>query len=75
MDEIEIYPNKHLNNIVKQNHSFIKKRTKVILGLRSFYSADMTIMTIVGIENIFIIQKNQTIGYKNKATAFEDLLG
>jgi putative transposase len=41
--QIEIRQNKYLNNIVEQDHSFIKKRTKPMLGFKSFYSAEMTI--------------------------------
>ena len=45
---------KYLNNIVEQDHRFIKKRTKPMLGFKSFNSAKIT---IAGIENIRMIQK------------------
>lgn len=67
--QIEIRQNKYLNNIVEQDHRFIKKRTKPMLGFKSFHSAEMT---IAGIENVRMIQKNQIIGSNDKASAFEN---
>lgn len=52
---------KYLNNIVEQDHRFIKKRTKPMLGFKNFQSAKETIS---GIENIRIIQKGQINGQK-----------
>lgn len=52
--QIEVRQVKYLNNIVEQDHRFIKKRTKPMLGFKSFRSAKLT---ITGIENIRIIQK------------------
>lgn len=52
--QIELCQVKYLNNIVEQDHRFIKKRTKPMLGFESFRSAKIT---ITGIENIRIIQK------------------
>ena len=52
--QIELRQVKYLNNIVEQDHRFIKKRTKPMLGFKSFRSAKIT---ITGIENIRIIQK------------------
>jgi putative transposase len=66
--QIEIRQNKYLKNIVEQDHRFIKKRTKPMLGFKSFYSAEMT---IAGIENVRMIQKKQIIGSNDKASAFE----
>lgn len=67
--QIEIHQNKYLNNIIEQDHRFIKKRTKPMLGFKSFRSAKITIS---GIENIRIIQKGQIIGSNDNATAFEN---
>ena len=67
--KIEIRQNKYLNNIIEQDHRFIKKRTKPILGFKSFRSAKITIS---GIENIRIIQKGQIIGSNNNASTFEN---
>ena len=66
--KIEIRQNKYLNNIIEQDHRFIKKRTKPMLGFKSFRSAKIT---IAGIENIRIIQKGQIIGSNNNASTFE----
>lgn len=37
--KIEIRQNKYLNNIVEQDHRFIKKRTGITLGFKSFHGA------------------------------------
>lgn len=67
--QIEIRQNKYLNNIVEQDHRFIKKRTKPMLGFKSFSAAKMT---ITGIENFRMIQKNQIIGSDNNISTFEN---
>lgn len=67
--KIEIRQNKYLNNIIEQDHRFIKKRTKPMLGFKNFRSAKIT---ITGIENIRIIQKGQIIGSNNNASTFEN---
>ena len=67
--KIEIRQNKYLNNIIEQDHRFIKKRTKVMLGFKSFRSAKIT---IAGIENIRMIQKGQIIGSNNNVSTFEN---
>jgi putative transposase len=61
--------NKYLNNLIEQDHRFIKKRTKPMLGFKSFRSAKITIS---GIENIRIIQKGQIIGANNKVSTFKN---
>ncbi len=68
-EPIEIRQNKYLNNIIEQDHRFIKKRTKPMLGFKSFRSAKIT---ITGIENIRIIQKGQIIGSNNNTSTFEN---
>jgi hypothetical protein len=45
---IEICQVKYLNNIIEQDHRFIKKITKPMMGFKAFHSAQAT---IVGIEN------------------------
>ena len=50
---------KYLNNIIEQDHRFIKKRTRPMLGFKSFHSAKIT---LAGIENVRMIQKFQFIG-------------
>lgn len=67
--EIEIRQIKYLNNIVEQDHRFIKKRTRPTLGFKNFHSAKVTIM---GIENIRMIQKGQIIGQTASHTSFHN---
>ena len=67
--KIKILQNKYLNNIVEQDHRFIKKRTKPMLGFKSFRSAKIT---IAGIENIRMIQKGQIVGASNQVSTFEN---
>lgn len=67
--QIEIRQIKYLNNIIEQDHRFIKKRTKPMLGFKNFRSAQIT---IAGIENIRIIQKGQIIGLNTKVSAVEN---
>ena len=67
--QIEIRQIKYLNNIIEQDHRFIKKRTKPMLGFKSFRSATITISAI---ENIRIIQKRQIIGSNDNFSTFEN---
>ena len=53
---IKIRPCKTLNNIVEQDHRFIKKRIRSMLGFKSFRSARIT---LGGIETIHMIHKGQ----------------
>ena len=68
-EEIEIRQIKYLNNIVEQDHRFIKKRTRPTLGFKNFHSAKATIM---GIENIRMIQKGQIIGQSASNASFHN---
>ena len=68
-DKIEVRQNKYLNNIVEQDHRFIKKRTRFTLGFKNFYSAKETIS---GIENIRMIQKGQIIGQQACQSSFNN---
>jgi len=65
--QIEVRQIKYLNNIIEQDHRFIKKRTKPMLGFKSFNSARVT---ITGIESIRIIQKGQIIGSNDNISTF-----
>lgn len=56
-EKIEIRQMKYLNNIIEQDHRFIKKRMRPTLGFKSFQSAKAT---IDGIESVRMIQKGQT---------------
>jgi putative transposase len=69
--QIEVRQIKYLNNVVEQDHRFIKKRTKPMLGFKSFHSAKMT---ITGIENIRMIQKRQIIGANDNISVFENFV-
>ncbi|MEH7362313.1 IS6 family transposase [Priestia megaterium] len=53
---IQIRQVKYLNNIVEQDHRFIKKRIRPMLGLKSFQTATSIIS---GIEAMHIIKKGQ----------------
>ena len=47
---------KYLNNIVEQDHRFIKKKVKYMLGFKSFNSA---VKTIAGVEAMNMLRKGQ----------------
>lgn len=68
-NKIEIRQIKYLNNIVEQDHRFIKKRTRPTLGFKNFYSAAAT---ITGIENIRMIQKGQVFGCDSSRSVFHN---
>lgn len=54
--DIEIRQCKYLNNIVEQDHRFIKKIVKPMLGFKSFESAEIT---LAGIELVRMLKKRQ----------------
>ncbi len=47
---------KYLNNIIEQDHRFIKKVTKPMISFKAFYSASAT---LAGIELSHLIRKKQ----------------
>ena len=47
---------KYLNNLIEQDHRFIKKITKPMMGFKAFHSAKVP---IDGIETAHIIRKGQ----------------
>ena len=53
---VEILQIKYLNNLVEQDHHFIKKITKPMMGFKAFHSAKAT---IDGIETAHMIRKEQ----------------
>ena len=53
---IDILQVKYLNNIIEQDHRFIKKITKPMMGFKAFHSAQET---IDGIETAHMIRKEQ----------------
>lgn len=60
--KIEIRQIKYLNNIVEQDHRFIKRITKPMMGFKSFNSA---CVTIAGIELHHMLRKNQHVNSAN----------
>ena len=61
-DCIEIRKIKYLNNIVEQDHRFIKKITKPMKGFKAFASANAT---LIGIELHHMLRKQQHCEAKN----------
>lgn len=53
---IQIRQIKYLNNLIEQDHRFIKRKTRPMLGFKSFESAKHTLM---GIELAHMIRKGQ----------------
>ncbi|MEM9670916.1 MAG: IS6 family transposase [Pseudomonadota bacterium] len=53
---IEIIQAKYLNNIIEQDHRFIKRITRPMKGFKAFHSADATLQ---GIEVAHMIRKRQ----------------
>lgn len=62
---------KYLNNIVEQDHRFIKKITKPMKGFKAFHSADATLS---GIELRHMLRKRQHDQSDNQ-TIFEQFYG
>lgn len=61
---IQLRQVKYLNNIVEQDHRFIKKRVRSMLGLKSFSTATSVIS---GIEAMHMIKKRQLISRDKSA--------
>ena len=53
---IKVVQSKYLNNIVEQDHRFIKRITRPMLGFKAFHSAAAT---LAGIETAHLIRKGQ----------------
>lgn len=53
---VEVRQVKYLNNILEQDHRFIKRITAPIMGFKAFHSAAAT---IAGIETAHMIRKGQ----------------
>ncbi len=62
--KIKIRQNKYLNNMVEQDHMFIKKITRPTLGFKAMHSARAT---LDGIEFHHMLRKRQHINYKNQS--------
>jgi transposase, IS6 family len=55
-DDCKLRRVKYLNNIIEQDHRFIRKRVRACLGYRSFDTAERTIQ---GVETINMMRKGQ----------------
>ena len=66
-EEIEIRQNKYLNNLIEQDHRFIKKITRPTLGFKAFHSASAT---LDGVELHHMLRKGQHVNAANQ-TVFE----
>lgn len=63
---IEVLQVKYLNNILEQDHRFIKRITRPMMGFKAFHSATAT---LAGIEAAHMIRKGQIPA--NGASAFQ----
>ena len=66
---IQILQVKHLNNILEQDHRFIKKITAPMRGFKAFHSATAT---LAGIETAHMIRKGQS--RENGLSAFQQFV-
>ncbi|WP_042891507.1 IS6 family transposase [Bacillus cereus] len=73
---IQLRQIKYLNNMVEQDHRFIKKRVRYMLGFQSFQTASTT---IAGIEAMHMIKKGQTFqgekSVRNQIQLIHNLFG
>lgn len=69
--QIDIRQIKYLNNIVEPDHRGIKRITKLMMGFKSFHSAQAT---LVGIELYRMFKKRQHVD-ANNTMAFEQFYG
>lgn len=70
-NSIEIRQCKYLNNIIEQDHRFIKKRLKPMLWLKSFEGA---IAIISGIELVQMLRKGQMKGANDNNSIFDQFV-
>lgn len=73
---IQIRKIKYLNNIVEQDHRFIKKRVRSMLGLKSFRTAKQI---LAGVEAVHMMKKGQTLqgekSVRNQVILIHQLFG
>ncbi|USL11055.1 IS6 family transposase [Bacillus bombysepticus] len=73
---IQIRKIKYLNNIVEQDHRFIKKRVRSMLGLKSFRTAKQI---LAGVEAVHMMKKGQTLqgekSVRNQVNLIHQLFG
>jgi len=70
--KISTVRSKYLNNIIEQDHRFIKRRTRPMLGFKSFRSAAST---LDGIEVAQMIRKKQLVSQSSGFAQFAALAG
>lgn len=69
--QIHVRQVKYLNNIVEQDHRFIKKVTKPMKGFKAFHCAEAS---LAGIELHHILRKKQHLHAENQSI-FEQFYG
>jgi putative transposase len=70
---IEVLQVKYLNNIIEQDHRFIKRITRQMKGFKSFASAQAT---LAGIDTAHTTRKGQRVGKEQSAVQqFKALAG
>ena len=69
--QVSVRQIKYLNNIVEQDHRFVKKITKTMKGFKAFHSAEAT---LAGIELHHMLRKGQHKEAANQ-TIFEQFYG
>jgi len=69
--QITVRQIKYLNNIVEQDHRFVKKITKPMKGFKEFHAAEATLS---GIELHHMLRKNQH-KYSDNQTVFDQFYG
>ncbi|WP_028390631.1 IS6 family transposase, partial [Bacillus cihuensis] len=62
LEGVQLRKVKYLNNIVEQDHRFIKKRIRPMLGLKSLRTAKLI---IAGIEAMHMVKKGQILQREN----------
>lgn len=67
-NKIKVRRTKYLNNIIEQDHRFIKKITKPMKGFKSFNAARAT---LAGIELHHMLRKRQYLGKKTCTTVWD----
>jgi transposase-like protein len=68
---IEIRQCKYLNNMIEQDHRFIKKRLKPMLWLKSFEGATAV---ITGIELVQMLRKGQMKGDNDNKSTYDQFI-
>ncbi|PEZ06888.1 IS6 family transposase [Bacillus sp. AFS018417] len=74
--DMQLRQKKYLNNIMEQDHRFIKKRVRSMLGLKSFRTATYILS---GIETMHMMKKGQTLqgekSVRNQVNLIHQLFG